>query len=72
SERRLIHLVHPIASTNLTPTLIAMGFPCPSLPKTLYRNGMTQALKFLDSKPFIYNLCFEPGWSYPSNCFHGN
>ncbi|KAJ3222225.1 hypothetical protein HDU81_010029, partial [Chytriomyces hyalinus] len=29
-------------NTDMTPTLIAMGFPCPSLPKTLYRNSMTQ------------------------------
>ncbi|KAI8831819.1 protein-tyrosine phosphatase-like protein [Chytriomyces cf. hyalinus JEL632] len=61
----------------LTPTLIAMGFPCPSLPKTLYRNSINQALKFPDSKHgpdhyFVFNLCSEPGWSYPSNSFHGN
>ncbi|KAI9341225.1 protein-tyrosine phosphatase-like protein [Obelidium mucronatum] len=57
----------------MTPHLIAMGFPSVSYPMKIYRNTMEQTVKFLTAKHStkykVYNLCSEPGFSYPSECF---
>ncbi|ORY16326.1 phosphatases II [Rhizoclosmatium globosum] len=60
----------------MTSTLIAMGFPSSTFPKRIYRNSMKQTLKYLDAKHKdkykVYNLCSEPGFSYPPESFHSN
>jgi len=59
-------------ATDITPNIIAMGYPSPDFEK-LYRNPMEEVQRFLEMKHKgkykLWNLCAER--SYDKTAFHG-
>ena len=59
--------------TYVTPRIIAMGYPSVGI-EHFFRNPRNEVVNLLRTRHFahhkVYNLCCEPGRTYPANTFH--